>query len=127
MALRPVDGPKDFILEDEEEKKTDEIEHGNSDISDLSHCADAAANVSKAPALPTNRPECYHQLSRTLLRVRQKCGRQSWKQDATSRVKTFRTTPRGRDKIDEAVVFELKWTEDMKDTEKRVIVGRKFS
>jgi hypothetical protein len=35
MALRPVDGP-DVILEDEEEK-TDEIEHGNSDISDLSH------------------------------------------------------------------------------------------
>jgi hypothetical protein len=33
-------------------------------------------------------------------------------------IKTFRTTPRGRDKIDEAVVFELKWTEDMKDTEK---------
>jgi hypothetical protein len=53
MALRPVDGPKDFILEDEEEKKTDEIEHGNSDISDLSHLRRAAANVSKAPALPT--------------------------------------------------------------------------
>jgi hypothetical protein len=42
------------------------------------------------------------------------------KQDATSRVsKLSGRRHASRDKIDEAVVFELKWTENMKDTESK--------
>lgn len=127
MALRRVDGPKDLILEDEEERKTDEIEHGNSDISDLSNLRRAAATISKTPSLPTQAsrmlpPAEPHvaSLPKTADGSRENKTRQAEYQsiqDDTSRV---------RDKIDEAVVFELKWTENMKETEKaRVIVGKK--
>jgi hypothetical protein len=57
---------KDFILEDEEEK-TDEIEHGNSDISDLSHLP--MPQRFEGAGVTYSIVECYHQLSRTLLRV----------------------------------------------------------
>jgi RNase P protein component len=108
---------KDFILEDEEEK-TDEIEHGNSDISDLSHLR--RCRRQRFEGVTYNRPECYHQLephaAASSSKVRTAVVRNKTRQ---AEYQTFRTTPRGRDKIDEAVVFELKWTEDMKDTEKR--------
>jgi hypothetical protein len=127
MELRRVDGPKDFILEDEEEKKTDEIEHGNSDISDLSNLRRSAANVSKAPPLPT-------QASRMLPPAQPHAASLSKTAEGNRENKTFQAdyqnlqddATRVRDKIDEAVVFELKWTESMKDTERaRVIVGKK--
>jgi hypothetical protein len=126
IALRRVDGPKDLMLEDEEEKKTDEIQHGDSDISDLSNLRRAAANVSKAPPLPTQAsrmlpPAEPHAASLPKIadgsRDKKRQTEYQSMQDDTSRV---------RDKIDEAVVFELKWMESMKETEKsRVIVGKK--